>query len=205
LDGRLPLLGTPKALFPKPLSVQKRNQRLHVAECGQERGVLSMKEIPLTNGFFAQVSDEDCEFLSQWKWRARMDGNAWYAMRKQHVEYVNGKQIQKTILMHRLVLSRKLECEDFGLVDHIDGDGLNNCRENLRSATRKENGENRKNANKNNNSSGIRGVSFNKKAKKWVAHVSHNGRYIHVGSFSDIHAAEQAVIAARNTLFTHAN
>jgi hypothetical protein len=164
-----------------------------------------MKEMPLTRGLVAVVSDDDYEFLSQWKWHAKKDGKVWYAMRNQNLARVGGKQRQKKILMHRVVLSRKLEHEDFELVDHVDGDGINNSRENLRPVTRKQNGENRKSANKNNKSSGVRGVCFNKRAKRWQAHVSHNGRYIHVGNFGNIHDAEQAVITARSELFTHAN
>lgn len=164
-----------------------------------------MKSIPLNNKKNAFVSDEDFEFLNQWKWYAKEDGNAWYAVRNQSIGRVQGKQKLKMILMHRLVLSRKLGREDFELTDHIDGNGLNNCRDNLRSATRKENGENRKRANKNNSSSGIRGVYWNKNARKWQAAISHNGKYIHLGMFDDIIKAEKAVVVARNDLFTYAN
>ena len=52
------------------------------------------------------------------------------------------------------------------IVDHIDGNSSNNCIENLRDANKAQNGWNSK-LNKN-NSSGIRGVSWNKQTKKWI-------------------------------------
>lgn len=72
----------------------------------------------------------------------------------------------------------------------------------LRVVTNKQNQENLTGAYRNSRS-GIRGVYWKRATGKWVASVSHNGKARHGGSFSDIAEAERAVIALRNSLFTH--
>ena len=74
----------------------------------------------------------------------------------------------------------------------------------LRAVTQKQNMENRSGAQANSNS-GVRGVYWHKRARKWCAKVKHHQRNIHVGSFDDITDAEQAVIAKRLELFTHSD
>ena len=77
-------------------------------------------------------------------------------------------------------------------VDHIDGDRLNNRIENLRLATHTENARNRQNLSKR-NSSGSTGVCWHIRARKWFARIKVNGRYIHLGLFTN----KQDAIAAR--------
>lgn len=90
-----------------------------------------MKEIKLTQGKVALVSDEDFERVNQFKWCAsnnpmyrKGDAKAekWYALRG---TVVNGKQ--KTLYMHRFIM----DAPKGKVVDHLDGNGLNNTRENL--------------------------------------------------------------------------
>jgi len=73
----------------------------------------------------------------------------------------------------------------------------------LRPATHKENMENRAGAQRNNTTSGVRGVCWNKRQRKWVGQIKHGGKVIHIGVFTDLAEAETAVIAKRNELFTH--
>ena len=90
--------------------------------------------IGLTRGMITMVDDEDAELLSRHKWYA-FPGNArsWYAVCHDVPE--RGRRL---LFMHRLIL-----LPPSGLcVDHIDGDGLNNRRENLRLATASENKSN---------------------------------------------------------------
>lgn len=72
----------------------------------------------------------------------------------------------------------------------------------LQAVTQKQNLENRTGAMES-SKSGIRGVSWHKKARKWVAQVRHNQVTHYVGLFADIKEAEVAVIARRNELFTN--
>jgi hypothetical protein len=91
-----------------------------------------MKQIPLTQGKFALVDDEDYDWLMQWKWYYALG----YARRN---EQVNGGR--RVILMHREILGGVLLP---GLVgDHVNRDGLDNRRSNLRVATYRQNCSNR--------------------------------------------------------------
>ncbi len=113
------------------------------------------KEIKLTRGHIALVDDTDYEWLNQFKWTFMPPG---YAMRR-----INQHRAQKpqTLLMHRMIM------EPIGgkEIDHINRDGLDNRRENLRVVSRSQNLRNRR-AFKN-NKSGYKGVSFNKQTGKW--------------------------------------
>lgn len=115
-----------------------------------------------------------------------------YAIRK---IYVNGKY--QNIHMHRVILSRKLEREllPTEYVDHINGNGLDNRRENLRLATKATNGANR--GKPATNTSGYKGVSWHKRDETWQAFISVNGKRIHLGCFDTPELANEAVIKAR--------
>lgn len=79
-------------------------------------------------------------------------------------------------------------------VDHINGNKLDNSKENLRLATR---GENNRNVTKRkSNTSGFKGVSWNKGSGKWVANIGYNGKQIYLGLFTDINKANDAYIEA---------
>ena len=96
-----------------------------------------MKEIKLTQGKVALVDDEDFEFLSQWKWCASKPtySKAYYALRGEWIR--KGKT--KPILMQRVIMNTPE-----GLtVDHIDHNGLNNQKSNLRNCTQSQNRKNR--------------------------------------------------------------
>jgi len=92
-----------------------------------------MKLIPLSQGLFAKVDDEDYEWLNQWKWCALEDDNTFYAMRR----------AGKTILMHSIIMQTPVGME----VDHKNYNGLDNRRENLRLCTRSQNQHNKSSTN----------------------------------------------------------
>jgi len=81
-------------------------------------------------------------------------------------------------------------------VDHIDNNPKNNRIENLREATVSQNQLNAKKSIK--NTSGIKGVTFNKKTNQWNVHISINKKLKNLGSFKDIELAELVAIEARN-------
>lgn len=139
----------------------------------------TMKLIPLTQGKFAKVDDEDFEFLSQWKWRAHRDFGTFYAR-------------TTGIRMHRLLT----KAPKGSVVDHRDGDGLNNQKSNLwipAGSGAHENALNRRGLSKN-NKSGISGVSWNKREEKWKAQVVFKGKYITVGYYKHKEDAAMAVV-----------
>jgi len=73
----------------------------------------------------------------------------------------------------------------------------------LRVSTNKENMENRSGAQRNNRSSGVRGVTWHKRDGRWQVQVQHNGRYHFGGLFDSLDAAAEAARALRLKLFTH--
>lgn len=87
-------------------------------------------------------------------------------------------------------------------VDHKDNDTLNNRRTNLRAVTHSQNQQNRRGAQRN-STTGVRGVSWNKTARKYQARVWVNGQQIQVGMFTDLDAAREATEASRARLMTH--
>jgi hypothetical protein len=93
-----------------------------------------MREISLTQGQFALVDDEDYDYLNQWKWYAYKVKYGYYAAR---TSYINSKK--KMIFMHRIILNTSNGI----LVDHINHNGLDNQRLNLRNCTKSQNARNK--------------------------------------------------------------
>lgn len=139
-----------------------------------------MKEIPLTNGLFAKVDESDFEILSKFNWQA-VNNRKYYARR--HI-MIDGKKSK--IYMHREIMG---VTKSDVFVDHIDGDGLNNTRANLRVASHSENLANV--PKRNGTSSKYRGVNFKKSTGKWQVQIQHNNKMHWVGSFNnEIEAAK---------------
>ena len=138
-----------------------------------------MKTIPLTQGHVALVDDEDFEGLSRYNWHARKDKQTFYAARGT----LRGG-VARTIMMHVAISGIKN-------VDHIDGNGLNNQRSNLRPASASQQAANRKKSNR--NSSKYKGVSWNKRLKKWMAQIKPpNKKQIYLGLFDNEELAARA-------------
>lgn len=132
-----------------------------------------MRLIPLTQGKYAMVDDADYEWLNQWKWHIRRDGNRIYAVRAHYVKGGKGKRIH--VPMHRLIM-------DFpdSHVDHIDGNGLNNQRSNLRPCTQQENLMNSHSAQGN---CKYKGVYWDKHLNKYRPRIRVNKKLISLGLY----------------------
>ena len=126
--------------------------------------------IPLTQGRFAIVDAADYERLAKYKWCAYRNNNSFYACRGFHF---------KKVCMHRQIL----HAPSGMLVDHIDRNGLNNRKSNLRVCTAAQNccnrGPNR------NGSSKYKGVYWHKRNKKWLVGISAPQKRLFLGSFVD--------------------
>ena len=102
--------------------------------------------------------------------------------------------------LHRIVYALTRGIDPHGMeIDHIDGNGLNNQKENLRIATPSENQHNKKLYK--NNKSGKRGVCFDRKYNKWRAVVTHNRKYITIGRFNTQQEASEAYEKTSKQLF----
>lgn len=146
-----------------------------------------MKEIQLTKGKVALVDDEDYEGLSRFKWCAQKSRNTYYAVRNSSRD-TNGKGHK--IRMHRVIM----DTPDGMLTDHIDGNGLNNQRSNLRICTMAENQQNQ--GKQQHNTSGFKGVSFHTHTKKWRACISVAGKQHYLGYFTTKEEAYEAYCKA---------
>lgn len=146
-----------------------------------------MKQIPLTQGKFALVDDEDYDFLMQWKWRfCKSINGSGYAVRTTHSYSENGKRLSHSILMHRQILNAK-ECEE---VDHQDRNKLNNQKVNIRICTH---ADNQKNIGiRSDNKSGHKGVFWSKKDKRWISIIQSNNKKYVLGYFKDLNEASKA-------------
>jgi len=130
----------------------------------------SIRHIPLTKGKFVIVDASDYEWLSRFTWHATLRP---YAARRECAEVGN----RKIVMMHRQILG----IEDSSCyADHINGNGLDNRRCNIRIATPIQNAGNR--GKNKNNSSGYKGVSWCKATGKWQAGISINRKRINLGT-----------------------
>lgn len=126
--------------------------------------------IPLTQGKFAIVDADDYEWLAKYKWNCQNNKGGFYAFRSEG---------HKMIAMHREII----RAPEGLLVDHIDGNGLNNRKSNLRLCTHSQNTYNRR-PNRN-CSSRYKGISFHKMSKKWEVAICCKGKREHLGRFDD--------------------
>lgn len=137
-----------------------------------------MREIALNNGSIALVDDADFDWLSKFNWH-QMDGYA------RAVKPHRKGETKKFFFMHNLILM-----EEGMKTDHIDGNRLNNQRQNLRACTISQNGMNRGLAW--NNKSGFKGVSWHKASRKWCAQLKVMGESKLYKTFDDIQEAAHA-------------
>lgn len=131
-----------------------------------------MKRILLNQNKFTTVDDEDFGYLNQWHWYIGHNG---YAIRRDI--HHNKKDKRKTFHIHRLVLNTP----DGFFTDHINGDKLDNRKENLRIADKTQNNFNR--GIPKNNTSGYKGVSWDRLRQKWEVSTTVRGKKIHLGRF----------------------
>lgn len=146
-----------------------------------------MAELELSRGKVAIIDDEDLERLSEWKWSYHALG---YAYRM-----IGPGKARKAIYLHRFLAG--VSGKD---VDHINGNGLDNRKINLRTATR---AENLRNAGKRNmkTSSRFKGVCWDKKNKKWISSITKARRNIYLGYFLSEEDAARAYNDAAFSLF----
>ena len=151
-----------------------------------------MKEIQLTRGKVAIVDDEDFEFLNAFKWYAERGRYTFYATH--HVRQL-GEQ-PKVERMHCAVLSRKLgrALTKGEQSDHDNGNGLDNRRPNLFSATHSQNQRNRWRR-KANSTSRYLGVSWHERSGKWMAQICVSWQSVYLG----VHCTEFEAAMARET------
>lgn len=141
-----------------------------------------MKHIKLTCNKKAIVDNEDFYYLNNFKWQ--------YHNKNYAVHHIRNR---KSILMHRFIMNisdPKVE------IDHINHNGLDNRKSNLRICSNRQNHYNSKI--RKDNKSGFKGVYFHKVSKKWEVRIKFNGRKLYLGQFkSKLDAAKKYNDAAK--------
>lgn len=136
-----------------------------------------MKKIKLTQNKFAIVDDEDFEKLNQHKWYATKSWKCeiYYAKRS-----IGKSPNQRQLCMHRVILG---EFSSKNHIDHINGDGLDNRKENLRVVSQRENSRNM--TKKSKSSSKFKGITWNKECCKWRVRICVDRKRLYLGDFKD--------------------
>lgn len=146
--------------------------------------IIATIEIPLTQGYVTRIDAAD---------RAFTDGRKWHAVARSYKRTVYAR----TKINGRQVMLHNLLCPDWDEVDHADGDGLNNCRSNLRDGA-----EFRNNANtwmRSNNTSGYKGVY--RYGGAWCARICVDRTRMNLGTYNSPEEAAYAYDQAAVSLF----
>ncbi len=138
--------------------------------------------IPLTRNRFARIDGEDLEMVSK---------HSWHVSHGYVVSEVSGIEIR----LHNLVHPPPVGFFN----DHVHGDTLDNRKSELRTCTHQQNCFNRKRSTA--NTSGHKGVSWNKVRRKWSAHIKAGGKISILGYFNDKNDAANAYKEAAQRLF----
>ncbi len=147
--------------------------------------MMNTVRVPLRPRNYALISHTDCDIVMGYDWRI------WTASNGLRYAVATVKRDDKrcTVYMHRLILGVTLRTQ---LVDHKDGNGLNNTRENLRECTQAQNNWNASKTSED-KSSKFKGVSLLKRGRKrWHASITHLGKNISLG----VHETEEQAAKA---------
>jgi hypothetical protein len=166
-----------------PARVQARREARVLPEQGITEILRGRAFIQLTQGKWAVIDARDTERVSAHQWHAYASHGTWYA----ETRWPKGDGTHITMRMHRFILNPPPHVE----VDHRDGNGLNNTRSNIRLATHTQNNRNSKR--RSNNTSGWKGVSWDKDRRKWGARICvGNDTSKHLGRFDSKEEAARA-------------
>lgn len=144
-------------------------------------------EIALTKGKFAIIDDDDFDLVSKYKWQVNEFRNGQFRATARE----SRKKGHACIYMHRLIMNVK----DRNIhVDHIDGNMLNNTRNNLRICTNQQNRFNSKTYKT--NTTGYKGVYQNKTNNRFYAYINAGGKRLNLGGYSNAEDAYKAYCAA---------
>ena len=151
------------------------------------------RRIKLTLGQYAIVDPEDYKMINKYKWNAYRGYGSYYSKRK---IYTRKKGTERTVYMHRWIMNAPKGV----VVDHINHNGLDNRKENLRFATNAENARySRKTKNK--FRSDYKGVHYIKKVKRWRTRITFEGKTRYVGQYTDEISAAKAYDRAAKKYF----
>ena len=143
--------------------------------------------VPLSRGHEAIVDTSDLHLISPYRWH--------FIARRGH-KYAEACEKGQRILMHRLILGAVAG----QVVDHANGNGLDNTRANIRLCTQRDNMCNQRVQTTGRKRSKFKGVSANRRGKPWSAAIPIDGRKMYLGAFRSEEEAARAYDAAAKEL-----
>lgn len=149
-----------------------------------------MKKIPLSQGKVALVDDEDYDYLMQWNWCVKKHRGTYYARRS---NWIVGQGQGKATYMHRIIMNTP----DNMITDHIDHNGLNNQKTNLRVCTTRDNLRNRTPKGR----SGYLGVFYCNKQRSIYAKINVNRIQSYLGTYATEELAARAYDEAARKIY----
>jgi hypothetical protein len=135
-----------------------------------KQGSEAVRRIPLTQGKFALVDADDYYRLAKFPWQALKGTSTFYAIRGRN---------RKHLMMHREIMNPPAGL----IVDHIDHNGLNNCKVNLRLCSVAQNVRN--SVAQSGSSSKYKGVHWHRGMRKWAVLIHFNDKRYRLGHFTD--------------------
>jgi hypothetical protein len=191
--GRFGACNTASALTPQAVRsiamAERQKARNQYSDKRPIRIEGDIAYVPLTQGYEAIIDASDVHLVDGVSWFPMASGKTVYARR---IDYSGDKP--RKVWLHRAIMGDTDGLE----IDHIDCDGLNNRRRNLRPATRSQNLANKQIYT--NNTSGFKGVSWKKGNGKWVSYIKANGQQYHLGYFDTPEAAHAVYAKASEKL-----
>jgi hypothetical protein len=149
---------------------------VYVQLCGDRETQIDLADLPLLQAW-----------RGTWTYTTGSKGRPYCAI------HAGSRGSQRGYLLHRVLL----QAPEGQMVDHRDGDGLNNQRKNLRLVTQSQNMQNRKALNSN-NQSGVRNVSWDKYTKSWKVVFRIEGKTKTFGRYKDFTEAARVADAQRS-------
>lgn len=162
--------------------LQSHSNRIEIQEDGTAL-------VELTQGQYARIDARDVPLISSIRWTATRRRHSWYA-------YTKVRGSQENFFMHWAIIGKP---EDGMEVDHINSDGLDNRRSNLRMATTTQNHANMRL--RSDNKSGFKGVSFDPQKGKFAARIYHLGKLHWLGRYDTAESAALAYDEAARNIF----
>lgn len=151
---------------------------------------MSSIEIPIGGSKFTIIDKDDLEFVMRHKWHPQITNGITYAYSRPNFSR------KETLALHRYIVG----CPKGMVVDHKNGDTLDNRRDNLRVCTQKQNTRNRRKIKPTKDGGRFKGVRTSRNGKKWYADIISDGKTYRLGVFNTERDAASAYNAKAKEL-----